>query len=62
MSEHVLAAAVGMPPGPCEITGVLSLADGVPFYQADSVTETRAPTPAALPPAGDDGFGLQSLS
>jgi hypothetical protein len=34
IGERVEAAAFGVPPGPYEITRMLPLADGVPFYRA----------------------------
>ena len=58
--QRVIACAFAVPPGPYEITGVLPVADDVPFYRVKSVPDAHeraisepslrpAPLPDALP-------------
>jgi hypothetical protein len=39
IAERVVASGFGVPPGPYEITRMLPVADGIPFYRAKSVTD-----------------------
>jgi len=41
IGERVVALAFGVPPGPYEITRVLPLVDGGPFYRGKSVADGR---------------------
>ena len=38
IGQRVVASPFGMPPSLNEITGVLPVADGIPFYEVKSVT------------------------
>ena len=53
IGQRVAASAFGVPPGPYEITRLLPLADGVPYYLAKSVTDghERAVAEPSLRPA-----------
>ena len=39
IGQRVIACAFTVPPGPYEITGVLPVADDVPFYRVKSVPD-----------------------
>ncbi len=53
IGQRVIACAFAVPPGPYEVTGVLPVADDVPFYRLKSVTDghERASSEPSLRPA-----------